>query len=68
MGPIFVLLQVVTLKDNSKVEIRSLDKFLELKAYILQQRDALSPRDGTLSASDLMGETVLAAGKKGFGN
>ena len=41
-------------------------RFLELKDYVLKQRDELSPKkDGMLTASELMGETV--GGKKGFG-
>eukprot|EP00877_Chromochloris_zofingiensis_P005877 jgi/Chrzof1/1542/Cz10g11220.t1 len=32
---------VITLKDNSKLEFRSLDRFKELKNYVLERRDAL---------------------------
>ena len=39
-------------------------RFLELKAYVLKRRDELTPDDGTLTASQLMGETSKA---KGFG-
>jgi len=58
---------VVTLRDNSKVELRSLDKFVELKDYILARRDALAPKgdDGMLDAATLMGEEAVAGGKKG---
>jgi hypothetical protein len=34
---------VVTLRNGDKVEIRSLDRFKELKDYILERRDALAP-------------------------
>ena len=33
---------VITLKDGSKIEMRALPEFLELKKYILQRRDELS--------------------------
>ncbi len=39
---------------------------MELKAYVLKRRDELCPDDGTLTASELMGETA-GSGKKGFG-
>lgn len=60
---------VVTLKDNSKVELRSLDRFQELKAYVLKRRDELAPREGVVTAAELMGETASSSSsskKKGF--
>uniref|UniRef100_A0A7S0R2K7 YdbS-like PH domain-containing protein n=1 Tax=Chlamydomonas leiostraca TaxID=1034604 RepID=A0A7S0R2K7_9CHLO len=70
---------VVTLNNGDKVELRSLDKFLELKKYILERRDALAPpkpagasaasvtsrpKGAALTAAELMGEPEPT--KKGF--
>ena len=48
---------VVVLKDGSKIEIRSLDRYKELKDYILARRDALGGKPS---------ETVVAAGSGGI--
>lgn len=56
---------VVTLKDGSKVEMRSLDRFVELKEYILKRRDELVPKTGMVTADELMGTTASPT-KKGF--
>ncbi|GAX76535.1 hypothetical protein CEUSTIGMA_g3981.t1 [Chlamydomonas eustigma] len=62
---------VVTLKDGSKVELRSLDKFTELRDYILKRRDELAPESslsGILTAGELLRETASTrSNKKGFG-
>ena len=44
---------VVTLRDGSKVEMRALDQFMELKSYILERRNALGggDMDNSMSAS-----------------
>lgn len=56
---------VITLKDNSKVELRSLEKFLELKKYVLERRDALG---GGPSSNELDPEELMSgvSRKKGF--
>lgn len=56
---------VVTLKDNSKVELRSLDKFLELKKYVLERRDALVGKSTDLNPQELL-SGQSSGGKKGF--
>lgn len=66
---------VVTLKNKDKVELRSLDRFKELRDYILERRDALAPeyakektsgkKKGEITAAELMGEEPEAT--KGFG-
>ena len=58
---------VVTLKDKSKIELRSLDRFLELKNYIMERKEELGGGeggDGILTREELMGETIPK--KKGF--
>lgn len=62
---------VVVLRDGSKVEMRSLDKFRELKEYIEKRRDELAPRDTSqISQEELLGEAASSSssskGKKGF--
>eukprot|EP01026_Neomeris_dumetosa_P012358 TRINITY_DN14311_c0_g1_i3.p1 TRINITY_DN14311_c0_g1~~TRINITY_DN14311_c0_g1_i3.p1 ORF type:complete len:269 (+),score=49.95 TRINITY_DN14311_c0_g1_i3:56-808(+) len=52
---------VVTLADNSKVELRSIPQHQELKQYILDRRDALL---GT--AENLEEESSVSSGGKGF--
>mmetsp|Transcript_10321 Transcript_10321/g.28176 ORF Transcript_10321/g.28176 Transcript_10321/m.28176 type:complete len:247 (+) Transcript_10321:48-788(+) len=61
---------VVVLNDDSKVEMRSLDRFLELKDYILKRRDELAPTRpppkqmaAELTQEELLGEEPS---KKGF--
>ncbi|KXZ43400.1 hypothetical protein GPECTOR_91g554 [Gonium pectorale] len=57
---------VVVLKDGSKIEMRALDKFRELQAYILARRDALAPRSNDLTQEELLGEPVAKKSGKGF--
>ncbi|KAG1674201.1 hypothetical protein FOA52_013821 [Chlamydomonas sp. UWO 241] len=52
---------VVELRDGSKVEIRSLDRFVELKNYILERRDALLPPPSSPEA------TAASTAAQGFG-
>lgn len=42
---------LVTLKDGSKIEMRALPQFMELKAYILQRRDELTGGSGSNGAN-----------------
>lgn len=42
---------LVTLKDGSKIEMRALPRFMELKEYILKRRDELSGGSGGVSAA-----------------
>ena len=51
---------VVTLKNNDKIEMRSLPKFKEVRDYVLKQRDSLKSSPSTAAASS-GGE-----GRKGF--
>lgn len=56
---------VITLKDTSVVEMRSLDKYMELKKYVLERRDALTEK----SPEQLLmedEETGVKPKKKGF--
>lgn len=72
---------VITLRDDSKVELRSVENFLEMKAYVMERAAAMAPaggddttapkqmKGGVVTAEELMGETVPAGGKgkgKGF--
>ena len=41
---------VVTLRNGDKVEMRSLDRFRELAAYVLERRDALAPAAAAAAA------------------
>ena len=44
---------VVTLRDGSKIEMRALPEYLELKAYILKRRDELTGgSNGAMESSD----------------
>lgn len=36
---------VITLKNNDKIEMRSLPRFKELRDYILERREALAPQE-----------------------
>eukprot|EP00803_Ostreobium_quekettii_P010792 evm.model.scf_1046.2 EVM.evm.TU.scf_1046.2 scf_1046:16695-19238(-) len=48
---------VITLEDNSRVEIRSLDKWQEIKQYVLEQRDA---------AKGKVAESAVGGSSQGF--
>lgn len=41
---------VVTLRNGDKVELRSLERYKELKEYVLQRRDALAPATAAAAA------------------
>ncbi|KAG2488074.1 hypothetical protein HYH03_013377 [Edaphochlamys debaryana] len=53
---------VIELKDGSKLELRCVDRFRELQNYVLERRDALSPRTNQLTQEELMGEKPKAKG------
>lgn len=59
---------VVTLNDGSKIEMRSLPRFKEMEAYILQRRDELTGRNkgSGSSGSSKADAAPAAAGPKGF--
>lgn len=61
---------VVTLKDGSKIEMRSLPRFKEMEAYILQRRDELTgrnkPRSGGSGGESKQPESAAAGSPKGF--
>lgn len=71
---------MVELTDGSKVELRALDRFQEIKKYVLERRDALAPAGRTASemavpnamkgkivtAEELMGEPMKTGKKAGF--
>lgn len=42
---------VVTLKDGSKVELRALDKYKELRDYVVARRDELAPAEAPAGSS-----------------
>lgn len=56
---------VVTLRDNSKVELRALDRFKELKDYVLSRRDALAPKNSKDIVIDLDSDEIPASGTGG---
>ncbi|PNW79532.1 hypothetical protein CHLRE_08g358540v5 [Chlamydomonas reinhardtii] len=65
---------VVVLRDGSKIEMRALDNFRELQAYILRRRDELTPKDSgssgrgaQLTQEELLGEPVAGGKGKGKG-
>ncbi|KAL6753069.1 hypothetical protein V8C86DRAFT_2736233 [Haematococcus lacustris] len=73
---------VITLRNGDKVEMRSLENFKDLKAYVLERRDALLPPDAPtgpasetsarpkgaqLTVEELMGEEPAPAAARGKG-
>lgn len=54
---------VIELRDGNKVEIRSIEKFKEIRDYVLTRRDAMRP-SSLLDVDDLLGEVAPKA--KGF--
>jgi len=60
---------VVVLKNGDKLELRSVEKYRELKDYILQRRDALGggpKKNPSMMDLDLDDDVALNKKKKGF--
>ncbi|KAI7839842.1 hypothetical protein COHA_006427 [Chlorella ohadii] len=57
---------VVTLNDGSKIEMRSLPRFKEMEAYILQRRDELTGRNRGAPSGGSSAAEPAAAAPKGF--
>ena len=58
---------VVTLRNGEKAELRALDRFRELKDYILQRRDELIAAEGGASkGSSPSSPASKPASNKGF--
>uniref|UniRef100_A0A383VHW1 YdbS-like PH domain-containing protein n=1 Tax=Tetradesmus obliquus TaxID=3088 RepID=A0A383VHW1_TETOB len=62
---------VIELKNGDKLELRSLEKFKELKEYVLARRDALgggpkNPKGPRIMDLDLDDDTAMGKGGKGF--